>query len=486
METSNFRVWKVILALLIGLGIMHPLLAKAEGTPPLTQTANHLLSNVEQIEAGDTSGFAVKTDGTLWAWGGGQGSLGNGTTMPAYTPVKVHIDHVKQVSSGYRSTLMLRTDGTVWSVGGNEHGQLGNGKQSTDIAVEPHQVVGLTDIIAVSAGDMHSLALQRDGTVWAWGGNGLGQIGNGTLKNALSPVKVDGLPTIVAIAAGKYTSLALGNGGEVWVWGLKQYKGSNMHEIRKPTQLAGSGEYKALAIEDDEAAALQWDGTVWTWNNYTPFSSEATLVRKQVTGLTDIVSVSFRSAVKADGTVWVWSKNSKEEWIASQIKGINDAIAITRGTRNQYVLLKDGHVLSWGTNEFGQTGLGFTNSAFELPTLINNSVTVTIDGKETEMLVSPLIVNQVTFVPLRGVLEKLGVQVEWDVKTRSILATKGDIHIVINSLTGQTTVNGKVVPSEEKPLYVNGSILVPLRIIGETVGADVKWDAPNYSVRITQ
>ncbi|MUG21221.1 hypothetical protein GNQ08_02075 [Paenibacillus macerans] len=128
--------------------------------------------------------------------------MGNGSKLPAYTPVKVHIDQVKQVSSGYRHTLFLHNDGTVSAVGGNEHGQLGTGAKSQEVAVEPVQAAALKDIVSVSAGDGFSLALDKDGAVWAWGNNEQGQLGNGLRTSALKPIKVEGIPQAVAVEAG--------------------------------------------------------------------------------------------------------------------------------------------------------------------------------------------------------------------------------------------------------------------------------------------
>ncbi|MBS5913361.1 hypothetical protein NYE69_00930 [Paenibacillus sp. FSL R5-0527] len=109
---------------------------------------------------------------------------------------------MKQVSSGYRHTLFLHNDGTVSAVGGNEHGQLGTGAKSQEVAVEPVQAAALKDIVSVSAGDGFSLALDKDGAVWAWGNNEQGQLGNGLRTSALKPIKVEEIPQAVAVRPG--------------------------------------------------------------------------------------------------------------------------------------------------------------------------------------------------------------------------------------------------------------------------------------------
>ncbi|WP_340008087.1 hypothetical protein MHH52_09230 [Paenibacillus sp. FSL K6-0276] len=207
-EISSFkvqmrRICSAVVGAAIILATVSSLIVKADSVVNFPDEKK-LLSGITQLDAGDRSAYAITADGTAWAWGGGYGSIGNGATTPAYTPVKMHIDHVKQVSGGDRHNLILKDDGTVWAVGGNEHGQLGTGTQSLTDLVEPVQVKGLTDVKSVSAGGTHSLALQRDGIVWAWGGNEQGELGDNFGKNGLTPVQVKGLPSILSIAASGY------------------------------------------------------------------------------------------------------------------------------------------------------------------------------------------------------------------------------------------------------------------------------------------
>lgn len=485
VSTLQIRsIRRVVIAALLSLSLVSPLIVVADTAVDFPQKEK-LLSGITQLDAGDRSAYALTVDGTVWAWGGGYGSLGNGATTPAYTPVKMHIDHVKQVSSGYRHTLMLKDDGTVWAVGGNEHGQLGNGTESLTILVEPVQVQGLTDVTSVSAGGRHSLALRKDGSVWAWGGNEQGELGDDSRKNKLTPVQVKGLPSILSIAAGSNDSVALGNGGEVWVWGSQQFIGPEQGVI-KPTQIKGSGEYIDVDIDGLYGAALNWDGTVWLWTNYTsPYLGE-TLNPVQVPGLIDVVSMTTDSAVKTDGTVWQWTIDDKNNINVTQVEGIKNAVSITTGSRNHYVLLKDGHVFAWGANEFGQTGLGVRDLQINTPKPVKKSIQVMLNGNEMELTMPPLLINNFTYVPLRGVFQQMGVKVRWDVPSRAVIAVKDSTTLILNSVSGQTTVNGKTIATDQKPVFIIDSVYVPLRLISEMLGAQVEWDAENYSVRIQE
>jgi alpha-tubulin suppressor-like RCC1 family protein len=121
------------------------------------------------------------------------------------------------MAGGGEHTLALKDDGTVWSWGTNTSGQLGDG--TTTMRAVPIQIASLANVVAVAAGAAHSLALKSDGTVWAWGKNSTGQLGDGTSTLRLSPIQVPNLTDVMAIAAGADHSVAMKSDGTVWTWG---------------------------------------------------------------------------------------------------------------------------------------------------------------------------------------------------------------------------------------------------------------------------
>ena len=132
------------------------------------------------------------------------------------------VSDVVQVTSRYGHGLAVRSDGTVWVWGDNQFGELGDGTTTTRLA--PAQVTGLTGITQVAAGRFVSLALRSDGTVWAWGANGAGQLGRGTVTNhEVTPARVTGLAGVVKISAGGVFEMALRSDGTVWAWGDDGY-----------------------------------------------------------------------------------------------------------------------------------------------------------------------------------------------------------------------------------------------------------------------
>lgn len=128
-----------------------------------------------------------------------------------------------EVSTGAMAnfTVALASDGTVWTWGDNEYGQLGDGTRSNRKI--PALVQGIADIKAISSGSAHVLALKEDGTVWSWGRNSEGELGNGTVEDSYIPIMVTGLPRASSIAAGYANSMALTEDGTIWAWGDNSY-----------------------------------------------------------------------------------------------------------------------------------------------------------------------------------------------------------------------------------------------------------------------
>ena len=151
------------------------------------------------------------------------GQLGDGTiNNQRNTPVEVSdLSDVQAIAAGLVHSLALKNDGSVWAWGRNAEGQLGDGTNDF-FRSTPVPVSALSDVQDIAAGESYSLALKNDGSVWAWGLNGNGQLGDDTNIDSNTPVQVSGLSDVQAIAAGGHHSLALKNDGSVWVWGFPE------------------------------------------------------------------------------------------------------------------------------------------------------------------------------------------------------------------------------------------------------------------------
>ena len=178
---------------------------------------------VVAVSAGANHSLALTADGAVWSWGG-FGRLGHGDEQEQWQPKKIEAfagHHVVAVSAGVYHSIALTANGSVWSWGGGVCGRLGHGDDQNQLL--PKRIEGLAGqrVVAVSAGAMHSLALTADGAVWSWGSGGFGRLGHGDEQRRLQPKKVEALAgqRVVAVLAGEDHSLALTANGAAFTWG---------------------------------------------------------------------------------------------------------------------------------------------------------------------------------------------------------------------------------------------------------------------------
>jgi hypothetical protein len=228
----------------------------------MTPAAVPGLDNVSRIAAGHAFSLALKSDGTVWAWGANEaGELGDGTNISSLDPVQVrNLDGIEAVAAGKYFGLALRTDGTVWAWGADEYGQLGQGGPSSGRNA-PVPIANLRNIKAIGAGGYHALALDTQGAVSTWGANWYGQLGSTTNEVCAfdgrshpcssEPRRVPGLDRALAnVAAGEFHSLALATDGSVWAWGLNAQgelgDGTGTNSPR-PVQVIGLGPQSTIS-----------------------------------------------------------------------------------------------------------------------------------------------------------------------------------------------------------------------------------------------
>jgi len=345
--------------------------------PILTQG----ISNAVSIAASGNHSLAVTADGAVYAWGyNGYGELGNGgydsnahsvpTQVISPTDPTQPLMGAARVAAGADFSLALMRDGTVYAWGYDGNGQLGtsvpSNRSATPVQVTLASGDPLANVVAIAAGSNHALALLKDGTVYAWGYNGYGQLGNASASSSSTPVRVadpsdstHNLANVTAIAAGGYHSLFLVAGGRVY----------------------GAG--------DNDNGQLG-DGTT------TRRSVPVTVTSLAPVTATAIAAGSNHSlAVAADGSVYAWGYNgygqlgagtTQDSARALQVAGLTGVAAVAAGDYTSLALLRDGTARAWGNGDNGQLGNGATSRSSTPVAVTGLTSTVAIAAGSSHVL----------------------------------------------------------------------------------------------------
>jgi alpha-tubulin suppressor-like RCC1 family protein len=352
------------------------------------------------VAAGSYTTLALKRDGTLWTWGlDDYGQLGWGTcdVVPHPTPHRVgHRRGWAVLSAGYGSSFAVRADGTLWAWGNNSDfgGNLGLGAAGKVIVHSltiprdrwsPTRVGRADDWAAPFGGFQHAVATKKDGVLWGWGANYYGALGpQGSASVDFTPTQVSQGGGYATAAAGGDFSLAVKRDGSLWASGSNIYGQLGLGDTAERHRLTMVGrdrDWTAVSAGLGHSLALKADGSLWAWgtNNFGQLGVGDTTPRlspTQVGSETDwaqVVCLGHHDlALKRNGTLWAWGENgfgqlgvgdTVDRHSPTQVGGSRDWAALGAGSADSYhslALRRDGTLWAWGLNKFGQLGLGDT------------------------------------------------------------------------------------------------------------------------------
>lgn len=321
----------------------------------------------------------------MYSWGSnGQGQLGSNNRTYRSSPVQVDNEEWTVISCAGNGVAAIKADGTLWTWGYNARGQLGQNDRVTRSS--PTQVGSLMDWSSVSA-TMYAgacVAVRTDGSLWTWGPNPTGQLGQGDETDRSSPTQVGGLLTWAKVSGGTRAGAAIKTDNSLWIWGNNGNgqlgQGTTGVPIKSPVQITGS--WSSVALGDNGEHAIRTNGALFAWgfpgqgqlgtNSYVQFTSPV-----QIGSLLDWSFVSangtgLRAALKTDNTLWVWGYNGTNGslGLGSAGSGTNRSSPTQLGSAEwsqvsasyQMGGIKTNKTLwTWGRNGDGQLGLSDVN-----------------------------------------------------------------------------------------------------------------------------
>ncbi len=360
---------------------------KSGYTPSQEKDAVYVIYHTDmKVVSGYAFSMAQMADGSLWTWGdNSDGQLGLGNNANLCVPEKNStVTNASAIAVGPSFALALQ-NGTVWTWGCNSYGQLGDGTYNSRSTPYPISSPTLSGVIQVAAGLNHSLALKQDSTVWSWGANAYGQLGDGTATTRLTPVQiiisgVIGSTTVSSIVAGNNFSMALLSDSTVWAWGnndngrLGDKSGVNQYNAVQVKIASGNlTGVIAIGARASSAWAIKSDGTLWVWGSHLGNGTSSSS-NYAIPSLTNVLLASSGPVsnnilvIKKDGSVLGWGDNTQLQLDGTQTSYTSstpihadvftNAIAASTGGQHSLILKSDGSLWAWGNKYCGQLGDG--------------------------------------------------------------------------------------------------------------------------------
>lgn len=315
--------------------------------------------------------------------------LGLGDTSPYTITIPAPLGNDTDwanIAAGYWHTLALKTNRTLWSWGSNNLGQLGVGNSDFDDRTTPAPVgtdsdwfVISTNISKIAAGANHSLGIKTNSTLWAWGGNWLGQLGLGystiSTTGISTPSQVGTNSDWSFVTAGGLHSLAIKNNGSIWAWGWNGFGQLGLTDNisrTSPSQVGSVSDWAMVTAGYSQTAALKTNSTLWNWGRegfiYTPRQVGTDSDWRTIsTGGADSGSL-YILAIKKSGTLWSWEQNQFSQLglgdnlsyriSPNQIGNSSNWFSVTTGGYHSIAFNINGTIYVWGLNDTWQLGLG--------------------------------------------------------------------------------------------------------------------------------
>lgn len=497
-----------------------------DGTKERRQSPVKVMENVRSVSTGENNTMAIKNDGSLWAWGYNySGQLGVGSTEYKYEPTKI-LDNVSYVSTGSSHTLAIKTDGSLWGWGSNDSGELGDGTQTNRLS--PVKI--MDNVASVFAIDDYTLAIKKDGSLWSWGNSAYYHLGDGEEKHKsgyrATPLKI--LDNAKNVIPGEMRTFVIKTDGSLWGWGLNEHgqlgDGTRTNRL-SPVKIMDNVVY-ALPVglgPNEFSLALKSDGSLWrcgtnkegvdAWYIY----SDKTY-KEIMDNVVSMFAYYSTMVLKTNGTLCAWknvneaySRTEKNEFVFNPTTVMENISFIKYGKYLSVVLKTDGslwvidNATSLDSDPVEYKVMDDFLGANNLVNFTSNTATPTqssvlVNGKSVAF--QAYNINGNNYFKLRDlakVLTGTGNQfdVGWDSANNSIKISLGKAYTPVGGelTTSGTSANVTASPSSANVnLYgkalnlttynIGGNNYFKLRDVGDAIGFNVNWVSETGTIKI--
>jgi alpha-tubulin suppressor-like RCC1 family protein len=303
--------------------------ATSRSTPKQEFTSS---TNWKQVVRGGPYSAAIKTDGTLWCWGNNlNGQVADNTNVNRSTPRQEITSNTnwKQIAGGQSHTAAIKTDGTLWCWGQNIAGEIGDNTAGSTIgrSTPRQEITSSTNWKQVACGTNYTAAIKTDGTLWCWGINSSGQIGDNTIIARSTPrQELTSSTNWKQVSCGYTHAAAIKTNGTLWCWGSNgngQIGDNTFGATGRSTprqEITSSTNWKQVSAGANNTTAIKTNGTLWCWGqndlgqigDNTVGNSRSTPVQEWTssTNWKQVSASDHTAAIKTDGTLWCWGNNS--------------------------------------------------------------------------------------------------------------------------------------------------------------------------------
>ena len=448
-----------------------------------------IMDSVVSVSVGANHTMAIKKDGSLWAWGADVGRLFGGATLGLSpdnpTPIKI-MESVASVSAGNGYTMAIKTDGSLWAWGLGSFGQLGAGK------IHLSGPVKIMDSVAsVSACSRHTMAIKTDGSLWGWGQNESGQLGDGTTEERLIPIKI--MDSVKSVSINGTGTMAIKTDGTLWAWGHNSfgqlgigYADSEPHPT--PVKIMDS----VTSVSALGTMAIKKDGSLWAWGSNSndklgigSANLEPHPIPAKIMDSVASVSASGTMLIKTDGSLWAWEKiNTNKLGVGNTDEQYFELVEIMKGIN----ILSNEQSFIQEQPTSALVLMGYPT----VSTVLVNGENVVFDAYNIEGN---------NFFKLRDLAFALNgtdkqFSVRWDEAIDAIsltsnqpyLAVGGEMQGKSEGIKNATPTNSRIFIDGKEVLFIayniGGNNYFRLRDIGAAFDLGINWDAERNTIKI--